>query len=92
MCCMQGRIVNGCDGKVGGVDRFECTAEAPGGKMLILSIRLSCNAYTLNRIRDKKIIINHFIIQRFLTIKTKEKPAHAEKESNVTTAGKRKML
>ena len=48
MCCRQGEIKNGCDGKVGGVDRYECTAEAPKGKMLTLSIRLPCNAYKLN--------------------------------------------
>ena len=40
MCCRQGEIKNGCDGKVGGVDRYECTAEAPSGKMLSLSTRL----------------------------------------------------
>ena len=48
MCCRQGEIKNGCDGKVGGVDRYECTAEAPKGKMLTLSIRLPCNGYKLN--------------------------------------------
>ena len=90
MCCMQGRIVNGCDGKVGGVDRYECTAEGPSGKMLTLSIRLPYNEYKLHCIKctkDKKIIIKSFIIQQFRTIKTKEKPVIAEKISNVTTAG-----
>ena len=33
-CCMQGKFGGGCDGKVGGVDQFECTGEDPGGKML----------------------------------------------------------
>ena len=46
MCCKQGRILNGCDGIIGGADEHECTAEEPG--MMYLKNRLSAWSNQLN--------------------------------------------
>ena len=48
MCCKRGRIVNGCDGKIGGVDEHECAKEAPGGKMFMPSFYNSLYLITIS--------------------------------------------
>ena len=39
MCCRQGWVGNGCDGKIGGPNNHQC-AKAPGGKAFITLIFL----------------------------------------------------
>ena len=90
---MQGKFGGGCDGKVGGVDQFECTGEDPGGKMLkyIYAKNKRFIKVYKNSLKFKKLIIYYYIIQRLLITLMKEKHVHSAADNlfYVISAGKK---